>query len=342
MASFISNAPVPASAKEEDYTVEETPTYLLARDEDCENSFHSTADFMNMYLVLSALQLPPSDLQVVLFDKHPDGPYMDLIEKAFAGNRKPLRHQHYKGKTVLFRRLVFHLESPAGLIFPKVSRPDPLRCRDTGLFTSYAKFVLQAFDLWDVPPPAIPHVTLSLRHRTASKNVGRVLANEEAVIGVLKQGNMMTLEIADTAKMPYAQQLQLARKTNVLVGVHGAGLMLILFAANEAVLVELHPSYRQDRHFRHAARMVGKNYMPMRSTNRETCHLSSDNVLIPIDEFRATMDGALRLARSFDDGLSECGLVCPPQILAIDSRLDGEYSKLGERKGTSINTQFPC
>jgi hypothetical protein len=28
--------------------VQETPVYLLARDEDCENSFHTTADFVSL------------------------------------------------------------------------------------------------------------------------------------------------------------------------------------------------------------------------------------------------------------------------------------------------------
>lgn len=37
--------------------------------------------------------------------------------------------------------------------------------------------------------------------------------------------------------------------------------------------------------------------MPLRSTSRETCVGSSDNVVVPIEEFRATMDGALRIAR---------------------------------------------
>lgn len=32
-------------------TVVPTTTYLLARDEDCENSFHSTADFVSMFLL---------------------------------------------------------------------------------------------------------------------------------------------------------------------------------------------------------------------------------------------------------------------------------------------------
>jgi hypothetical protein len=40
-------------------------TYFLQRDEDCENAFHSTADFMNMFLVMNALEIKPQDQQVV-------------------------------------------------------------------------------------------------------------------------------------------------------------------------------------------------------------------------------------------------------------------------------------
>jgi capsular polysaccharide biosynthesis protein len=151
----------------------------------------------------------------------------------------------------------------------------------------------------------------------------------------------MDVNIVDMSKMSYFEQLKLVRNTNVLVGVHGAGLMFIMFAADEAVLVEIHPSYRQDRHFRHAARMTGKIYMPLRSLNRETCVGSSDNVKISIDEFRKTMDGALRIARSFDDGLSECGLICPSEILALDDRLN-KYYKSGEKRSKPVNTRFPC
>jgi hypothetical protein len=63
---------------------------------------------------------------------------------------------------------------------------------------------------------------------------------------------------------------------------------------------------------------------------------------VPIDEFTRTIDGALRVARSFDDGLSECGLVCPEGILALDSRLNEHYALTGTRKGNPYNTRFPC
>ena len=117
--------------------------------------------------------------------------------------------------------------------------------------------------------------------------------------------------------------------------------MFIMYAAEEAILVEIHPTYRQDRHFRHAARMTGKIYMPLRATTRETCQGSSDNVVVPISEFKQTMDGAIRIARNFDDGLSECGLTCSPTILAMDSHLDSYYKK-NEKKLNKPNLRFPC
>lgn len=338
MSSFVDNS---VSPKEGTFDVVDNPTYLLARDEDCENSFHSTADFMNMFLVMNSLNLNSSAMRVVLFDNHLDGPYTDLIKAAYSPNFPISRISDFGHRKVLFKRLVFHLESPAALIFPKVANPDPLKCHSTSLFQEYRKYILQSFHLLDVHPPAIPSVTLSLRNRTPQKNVGRVLANEQEVVNVLKEGNMMNFQVIDGGAMSFRKQLEIIRSTNILVGVHGAGLMNIMFAADEAILIEVHPSYRQDRHFRHAARMTGKIYMPIRSRERESCQGSSDNVRIPIDEFRRTLDGALRIARSFDDGVSECGLVCPSEILAMDSRLDKFY-KTSERKGTPVNTQFPC
>ena len=50
MSTFVS-APSFTLPPKGSYEVQETPTYLLARDEDCENSFHSTADFVSYILL---------------------------------------------------------------------------------------------------------------------------------------------------------------------------------------------------------------------------------------------------------------------------------------------------
>ena len=171
--------------------------------------------------------------------------------------------------------------------------------------------------------------------------MGRILANEDEVKALLQKGNMMNVNVVDLSTLSFVDQLKLVRSSNILIGVHGAGLMHIMFAAEEAVLIEIHPSYRQDRHFRHAARMTGKLYMPIRAKRRESCVGSSDNVWAPIEELQAALDGAVRLARSFDDGISECGFMCPTNILAIDKRLDAHY-KPGEARSPHVKLKFPC
>eukprot|EP01042_Synura_sphagnicola_P002825 gene2825-3441_t len=185
MRGFRSDAPLPSPSS---YDTESVTQYLLPRDEDCENSFHSTADFLNMYLVLSALKVSPADIRVMLFDKYSDGPYIELIQKAFSPSHTISRPRVYGMKTV--------------------SLPDPMRCRSAGLFDGYRRFVLQAFGLLDVPPPAIPSVLVSLRHRTPQKNVGRIMGNEAEVLRVLREGNMMNLKVLDTATLSFGEQLK--------------------------------------------------------------------------------------------------------------------------------------
>lgn len=311
---------------------------------------------MNMFVVKEVLDYDVADQQVLLMDKMPNGAGVELIEKAFAPVHGVHRISKYQNQKVMFKRLIFHLESPAALIFPETSTTGPQKCRDSSLFDAYRRHVLQAFDLLDVSPPPIPSATLIVRRRTPLKNVGRVLENEEEVVSTMQQQapHLLRTQVVDLAALMLADQLRIVRQSNILVGVHGAGLSWILFAADEAVLLEIHPSYREDRHFRHIARMANKDYMPMRSTVRETCLGTSDNVHVDMPEFLRALDGAVRLARNYDGGIAECGLNCPHEILAMDAHLDPYYIlpvptpdqsaedilRLG--RGTALDTSFPC
>ena len=216
-----------------------------------------------------------------------------------------------------------------------------MRCRESTLWRAYAAHVLDAFGLRDVPPPPVPSVTLSVRRRSASKNVGRVFADEAALARVLDEANAIESRVVDLGTLSFGEQLKLLRSTNVLVGAHGAGLMHVIFLADEAVLLEIHPSYRLDRHFRLAARMAGRLYLPLRTTQPVSCSGSSDAIPVDTGEFRNALDGAVRLARSFDDGVSECGLKCDARVLALDKGNDGHY-KPSDRKAQPLSTVFPC
>jgi hypothetical protein len=163
------------------HRVEETTTYLLPRDEDCENTFHSSSDTFNMFLVQQILQLDVNEQQILIFDKHQDYQYLELYEKAFAPVHNVHRFQEkYGSQKVMFTKLIFHLESPASLLFPETSldwittptilshpiKSPVQRCKDSFLFDTYRRYVLSSFHLLEVSPSEIPTITLVLRRRT--------------------------------------------------------------------------------------------------------------------------------------------------------------------------------
>lgn len=145
---------------------EEKSTYFLPRDEDCENAFHSQADFVNMFLVHQALDTDLSQQQVLLMDKMPNTAFHELLHRAFAPVHGVHRHTRYGGDRVMFKKLIFHLESPAALIFPETATKAPQRCREASLFDAYRRHVLESFRLLNVPAPIVPTAALIVRRRT--------------------------------------------------------------------------------------------------------------------------------------------------------------------------------
>ena len=223
-------------------------TYLMPRDLDADNIFHMSADFMNMEVAYRALGLDANFVQVLIWDKLPLYSYTQMLARAFGGGRPVLNRKSLAklGHGVLtFHHLVFHLESPAANVHERVTlnlkEKEPMRCRGSSLWRAYTRRVLCAYSLWPLPPPSVPHLTLSIRKRTPQKNVGRILANQNELEDVMREGNMLTWQTVNLAEMSFEQQLTAMRRTNVYIGVHGAGLMLIMFTADESVLLGTRP-----------------------------------------------------------------------------------------------------
>mmetsp|Transcript_1941 Transcript_1941/g.6379 ORF Transcript_1941/g.6379 Transcript_1941/m.6379 type:complete len:398 (-) Transcript_1941:27-1220(-) len=125
-------------------------TYLMARDEDGENMFHSAADFLNAYLVSRVLGSDRSDWVTVLFDRMPDFAYTSLIEKTFSRRGPPRRAADYGGR-VRFETLVFHLESPAGIVRRPAAATTFERCLKHRAFGRHRRAPLRAQGHHDVP-----------------------------------------------------------------------------------------------------------------------------------------------------------------------------------------------
>jgi len=116
------------------------------------NFFHDSEDFFNVFIALAVLQWPTSDLQVVLADLYPKGPFWDIWSRVFAGKRPPLTawdlKTKYKGGKVCYRDLALGIYGPASPITVASWRTP---CKHTPLVRAYSDFVIRYLALFNPP-----------------------------------------------------------------------------------------------------------------------------------------------------------------------------------------------
>lgn len=237
---------------------------VLVKREGAQNPWHSMMELMSMMMSLDALRLPGANqsrpilaedygdkAQVVLLDDHEDGPYLDLWRSLA---RMPVR-----------RIADLHDDEPlSDVVIPLAGASNTLwqgdwvdlDCRDGATLRAFAHRVLGFYKTLD-PPPGLDVVSVTLIRRT---NTRRLVDEERHVEALRARIPHMALEVVEFESMPFARQLEVVRRTDLLVGVHGAGLTHAMFLRPGAAVLEIQPEGFDHKGFRNLAQMLGLEY----------------------------------------------------------------------------------
>lgn len=289
-------------------------TTLLVTRFEYANWYHVATDFVNAFIAAEALGVRPEDTRVLILDGHPISPFDSFWTTVMApAQEELLRVGRLKG-TVCFERAAFvplGYESPLALNW---NRPDP--CPGSRLLKAFAHRTLAAYGVLDEPLPTRPTISFVFREdymahpRESDGKRRNKIANEDDLLALAKSGSDVEARSAHLASLPFAEQLRLIRRTNILVGMHGAGLTHTLFLPDEAVLLEMFPTHvSTKKHFRNLAGWMGHPYLPWQNKDGRN-ELDAFTTRVDVDAFRPVLDAAVRIARNFGSNNGYCGLVC--------------------------------
>ncbi|HON52981.1 MAG TPA: glycosyltransferase family 61 protein [Bacteroidales bacterium] len=94
-----------------------------------------------------------------------------------------------------------------------------------------------------------------------NKNTSRYLYNTETISKILKQYGF---ESIDTSNLPIREQIRYFAESNIIIGVHGAGLTNMMFAChNQPTIIEIIPENRIACQFYWMSTMFQFNYFPI-------------------------------------------------------------------------------
>lgn len=276
-------------------TEDEAPIVLLVRREGNNNLWHSLMEIWSMMLSMDVLRTArrdgghgapflrlPDDLArvrvVMVDDDMAREPTFDLWRVFSPHATTQLSAQPPPA----------FLQGPVTIVAPLAGGSNPLWQNDWVVRDCTAAdapllrlFVQRVFAFYDVPRqsgPAVPTVAAAdppgsepaaaeappLVVTFIVRTGTRRLLGHEALLEQLRAryaDAAVTVQAVDLAVLPLAEQLRRVQATDVLVGVHGAGLTHTMFMrAGAGAVVEIQPAGLAHRGFRNLAALTGQRY----------------------------------------------------------------------------------
>ena len=242
-------------------------TILVTRDGST-NLWHCLMDIFSMYLSVDVLSLAEKARseqssvalpriavsQVIIVDKDARGPYWDLWDLF---SEKPTQFLADMGSAP-------ELECLDNVVIPLPGGSNPLwqgdwearPCDQSPLLDVFRHRILHHFGVHPQREPKA-NVTLTFVARRKSRR----LLQEDHLLSLLRSRYPdVIVQAVDFAAIPLAEQLQVIRNTDVLAGVHGAGLSHAIFLPAASSVVEILPPSLGHKGFRNLAKLLGHRY----------------------------------------------------------------------------------
>lgn len=226
--------------------------------------------------------------EIVILDEHPDGPYFDLFQ--MFSSKKPLRVDewvaaHSSGSATTTGAIPLDK-----IIIPYAGETNnlwsdwvPIDCNGNTMLHVFVQRVLDFYQIPRLrerpsaaelqqqqaahesflPPPSgppRPRLNVTIINRRGSR---KLLGLDTYLFehAQARFADAADLRLVEFETMPFREQIRLVRSTDVLVGMHGAGLTHAMFMEEgRGAVVEIQPDRLCHKGFRNLAKMMGIPY----------------------------------------------------------------------------------
>lgn len=200
--------------------------------------YHHFCDFVNLYASqhLNSTHYTgfDQDINILIWETYTYNSAFKDVFKVFTKN-PILDLKTFRGEVVCFKNIVFPL-LPRMIFGLYYNTPIIYGCEESSLFKAFAEHVLHRLE---IPKKKRKHsnVIVTLLSRETKY---RKIINEAQLMNALQNIDEIEVQkVSFTRDVPFLEQLEIIRNTDVLIGMHGAGLTHLLFLPDWASLFEL-------------------------------------------------------------------------------------------------------
>ncbi|GMF40284.1 unnamed protein product [Phytophthora fragariaefolia] len=250
----------------------EDPVVLIARRDD-HNPFFQISYALNAWIMLQALGWDVTKTMVV----HLDGGYPSPIDALHQGILAP-SHEIVDGSTLIGKRVHFRgdvLVAPFELSGPMMQHLDDGEpCFESELIKTFrAKSLLtlnvtpeveREIGVTTIRPMIVTVIT---RRPYGGRTLQRVWVNEDEVLANMRieyKGLNVEFRSIDYVNLTLAEQMRTTIESDMIISMHGAGLVNVIWARPMTTVVEIFPKERFRWGYRNMCQFVGCDWHEFR------------------------------------------------------------------------------
>ena len=269
-----------------------TPTYFETRSGDY-SPFAVTHDWINTLILFAVENVLPDNLQIVMMDRMTVGFYTPMWQLGFSPSRQllwfPDLREQYRGKRVCFSQGWFNIPARLSPIYNEDE------CTGSSLYRLYSEYLLWIVNAHrTLPPRDVLVVTLIVRRNyETGHSISRRFKNERELVAAMRSnfGAAVAVNTVDFAWFDFDQQANISRTTDVLVAMHGAGLVQMMFLPQWGGVFEFFCPEKPSSNFRY------KQLAAKLSLSYESYSIENEENEVPVVEAVQRMHKLLRHVR---------------------------------------------
>ncbi|TPX33043.1 hypothetical protein SeMB42_g07540 [Synchytrium endobioticum] len=203
-----------------------------------------------------------------------------------------------------FKKTVFSLTGPDTELWREAVMAS--QCRNSRMLQDFSKRVISHLKLENVKPEGDYDMIV-----IATRNTRKLSNRHDALLHLQKAFPNYTIKLVSFGDMSLAEQIKIARQTNILIAVHGAELTHLLWMPEESAIIEIMPRGWGRQVFRNLAKFSGKLYIAVeaeidptpeaRAWKNEHEQSVHQNVIVDVEKLGAAVAGAIMVGSSSFD-----------------------------------------
>ena len=200
--------------------------------------YHHFCDFFNLYasLHVNATQWDTfsTDVHILVWESYT---YRSAFQDAWeAFTDHPIWDlKTFRGETVCFKNVVFPL-LPRMIFGLYYNTPIIYGCENSGLFHAFSEHVLHRLK---IPFHNRENRKIRITLLARDTKYRRILNEDELVEAIAENPNYEVEKVVYNREIGFKKQMEITRNSDVLIGIHGAGLTHLMFLPDWGAVFEL-------------------------------------------------------------------------------------------------------